>query len=111
MTVFFFRFWMGTFPTSYGVYITQSIRCARVSSHMTDFNARNKIFTAELLEQGYRYPIHYELVFGLGLACQAAAKGLSCHIKNQVLPKHLRKKTSKCAKYRLSLRNKKDPLN
>ena len=36
--------------TSYGVYISQLIRCARVSSHVDDFNTRNK-----LLRQGYRY--------------------------------------------------------
>ena len=28
--------------TSYGVYISQLIRFARVSSHVADFNARNK---------------------------------------------------------------------
>ena len=41
--------------TSYGVYISQLIRFARVSSHVTDFNARNKSLTAKLLQQGYRY--------------------------------------------------------
>ena len=46
--------------------------------------------------------------FGLNLACKA--KGLSCHTKNQSLPKHLRKKTSKGAKYCLPLRYKNDPL-
>ena len=35
---------------SYGVYISQLIRFARVCSHVDDFNARNK-----LLKQGYRY--------------------------------------------------------
>ena len=40
---------------SYGVYISQLIRFARVSSHVTDFNTRNKLLTAELLNQGYRY--------------------------------------------------------
>ena len=35
--------------TSYGVYISQLIRFARVSSHVTDFNARNEISTAKLL--------------------------------------------------------------
>ena len=29
--------------TSYGVYISQLIRFARVSSHCTDFNTRNQI--------------------------------------------------------------------
>ena len=31
---------------SYGVYITQLIRFAGVSSHVADFNTRNKILTA-----------------------------------------------------------------
>ena len=41
--------------TSYGVYISQLIRFARVSSHDYDFNTRNKVLTAQLLKQGYRY--------------------------------------------------------
>ena len=41
--------------TSYGVYISQLIRFASVSSHVVDFNARNKSLTAKLLQQGYRY--------------------------------------------------------
>ena len=66
--------------TSYGVYIFQLIRFARVSSHVVDFNARNKSLTAKLLQQGYRYHTlrktfskfyrrHYELVskFSVGL--------------------------------------------
>ena len=59
--------------TSYGVYISQLIRFARVSSHVADFNASNKSLTAKLLQQGYRYHKlrktfskfyrqHYELV-------------------------------------------------
>ena len=36
-------------------YISQLIRFARVSSHVVDFNARNKSLTAKLLQQGYRY--------------------------------------------------------
>ena len=40
---------------SYGIYISQLIRFARVSSHVTDFNTRNKLLTAKLLNQGYRY--------------------------------------------------------
>ena len=40
---------------SYGVYISQLIRFARVSSHVTDFNTRNTLLTAKLLNQGYRY--------------------------------------------------------
>ena len=41
--------------TSYGLYISQLIRLARVSSHVDDFNTRNKVLTAKLLRQGYRY--------------------------------------------------------
>ena len=40
---------------SYGVYISQLICFARASSHVTDFNNRNKFLTAKLLKQGYRY--------------------------------------------------------
>ena len=66
--------------TSYGVYISQLIRFARVSSHVADFNARNKSLTAKLLQQGYQYHKlrktfskfycrHYKLVsnFNVGL--------------------------------------------
>ena len=65
---------------SYGVYISQLIRFARVCSHVDDFNARNKCLTAKLLKQGYRYHKlrkafskfyrqHYELIsrFNVGL--------------------------------------------
>ena len=77
-----FPFLDGAVPrsTSYGVYISQLIRFARVSSHVADFNARNKSLTAKLLQQGYRYyrlrktfskfyRRHYELVskFNVGL--------------------------------------------
>ena len=40
---------------SYGVYISQLIRFARASAHVTDFNNRNKFLTPKLLKQGYRY--------------------------------------------------------
>ena len=40
---------------SYGVYISQFIRFARVSSHVDDFNTRHKVLTAKLPKQGYRY--------------------------------------------------------
>ena len=40
---------------SYGVYISQLIRFARVCSHVDDFYTRNKFLTAKLLKQGYRY--------------------------------------------------------
>ena len=77
-----FPFLDGDVPrsTSYGVYISQLIRFARVSSHVADFNARNKSLTAKLLQQGYRYHKlrktfskfyrrHYEFVskFNVGL--------------------------------------------
>ena len=77
-----FPFLDGDVPrsTSYGDYISQLIRFARVSSHVVDFNARNKSLTAKLLQQGYRYHKlrktfskfyrrHYELVskFNVGL--------------------------------------------
>ena len=38
--------------TTYGVYISQIIRVARVSSHVDDFNTRNKVLTKHL-RQGY----------------------------------------------------------
>ena len=41
--------------TSYGVYISQLIRFARASSHVADFNTRNKFLTQKILKQGYRY--------------------------------------------------------
>ena len=41
--------------TSYGVYISQLIRFARASSHVADFNMRNKLLTQKHLKQGYRY--------------------------------------------------------
>ena len=59
-----FDFYIVNFPfldddvprsASYGVYISQLIRFARVSSHVVDFNTRNKVVTAKLLRQGYRY--------------------------------------------------------
>ena len=40
---------------SYGVYISQLIRFARVCSHVEGLSARNKCLTAKLLKQGYRY--------------------------------------------------------
>ena len=65
---------------SYGVYISQLIRFARVCSHVDEFNTRNKFLTAKLLKQGYRYHKlrevfskfyrrHYELIskFNVGL--------------------------------------------
>ena len=42
------------FP-SYGVYISQLIRFARLCSNVDDFNNSNLFLTAKLLKQGYRY--------------------------------------------------------
>ena len=39
---------------SYGVYISQLIRFARVCSNLDDFNNKNLFLTAKLLKQGYR---------------------------------------------------------
>ena len=52
-----FPFLDGDVPrrASYGVYISQLIRFARVCNHVADFNARNKCLTAKLLQQGYLY--------------------------------------------------------
>ena len=44
-----------TRSASYGVYISQLIRFARVSNHVDGFNTRNEVLTAKLLRQGYRY--------------------------------------------------------
>ena len=77
-----FPFLDGEVPssTSYWVYISQLIRFARVSSHVADFNARNKSLTAKIVQQSYRchklrntlskfYRRHYELLskFNVGL--------------------------------------------
>ena len=77
-----FPFLDGDVPrrASYGVYISQLIRFARVCNHVTDFNARNKCLMAKLLQQGYRhhklrktfskfYRRHYELIsiYNVGL--------------------------------------------
>ena len=48
-----FDFYIVNFP--FLDYISQLIRFARVSSHVDDFNTRNKVLTAKLLRQGYRY--------------------------------------------------------
>ena len=44
---------------SYGVYISQLIRSARVCSNVDDFNNINLFLTAKLLKQGYRYHKHF----------------------------------------------------
>ena len=87
-----FPFLDGDVPgrASYGVYISQLIRFARVWNHVADFNARNQCSTAKLLKQGYRYHKlrktfskfyrrHYELIskFNVGrktLLCEDLSK-------------------------------------
>ena len=55
--IVYFLFLDGDVPrsTSYGVSISQLIRLGRASSHVTDFNTRNKLLTQKLLKQGYQY--------------------------------------------------------
>ena len=52
-----FPFLDGDVPrsTSYGVYLSQLIHFARASSHVTDFNSRNKLLTQKLIKQGHWY--------------------------------------------------------
>ena len=52
-----FPFLDGDVPRStyYGVYISQLFRFARASSHVADFNTRNKLLTQKLLKKGYGY--------------------------------------------------------
>ena len=87
-----FPFLDGDVPrcASYGVYISQLIRFARVCIHVTDFNARNKCLKAKLVQQGYRYHNlrktfskfyhrHYELIskYDVGLnklLCEGLSK-------------------------------------
>ena len=48
-----FPFLDGDVPrlASYGVYISQLIRFARISSHVDDFNTRNKVLAAKILNK------------------------------------------------------------
>ena len=52
-----FPFLDGDVPrsTSYGVNISTLIHFAGASSHVADFNTRNKLLTQKLLKQGYLY--------------------------------------------------------
>ena len=87
-----FPFLDGDVPrsTSCGVYISQLIRFARVSSHVDDFNTRNTVLTAKLLRQGYRYHKirkafskfylrHFDIVskYNVGLKTLLLLEGLS----------------------------------
>ena len=88
-----FPFLDGDVPRSpsYGVYISQLIRFARVCFNVDDFDNRNLFLTAELLKQGYRYHKirktfskfyhrHSELIvkynIGLKLFCSKAYQNL-----------------------------------
>ena len=73
---------------SYGVYISQLIRFARVCSHVEDLNARNKYLTAKLLKHGCRYHKfrkvfskfyrrHYELISKFNVGLNSLLQGLS----------------------------------
>ena len=57
LTFSIFPFLDGDVPrsTSYGFYISQLICFARASSHVADFNTRNKLLTQKLLKKGYWY--------------------------------------------------------
>ena len=52
-----FPFLEGDVPLapSYGVYISQLVRYARICSCVSDFNNKNRFITEKLLKQGYRY--------------------------------------------------------
>ena len=52
-----FPFLEGDVPLapSYGVYISQLVRYARICSDVSDFNDKNRFITEKLLKQGYRY--------------------------------------------------------
>ena len=45
----------GPCSSSDGVYISQLIRFVRASSHVAEFNTRNKLLTQKLLKPGYRH--------------------------------------------------------
>ena len=70
---------------SYGVYISQLVRYARVCSDVSDFNDRNLCLTEKLLHQGFRYhkliktfsKFYYryiELLRKFGSTCRALIK-------------------------------------
>ena len=91
-----FPFLDGDVPRSpsYGVYISQLIRFARVCSNVDDFNNRNLFLIAKLLKQGYRYHKirkafskfyhrHSELIvkYNIGLKSASATR----HIRTYIL--------------------------
>ena len=62
-----FLFLDGDVPrsTSYGVYISQLIRFARVSSHVDDFNTRDNVLTEKLLRLHKAFSKFYRRHFDL----------------------------------------------
>ena len=73
-----FPFLDGNVPrsTSYGVYVSQLIRFARVSSHVDDFNTRNKF--RKVFSKFYRR--HFDLVskYNVGLSLsEISYRGMS----------------------------------
>ena len=90
-----FPFLHGDVPLSpsYGGYISQLIRFARVCSYVDDFNNRNLFLTAKLLKQGYRYHKirkafskfyhrHSELIvkYSIGLKISSATRHIRIYI-------------------------------
>ena len=55
--IVYFPYLDGYFPRfpSYGLYISQLIRFARVCSNVSDFNNRNQILTVKLIKHCYIY--------------------------------------------------------
>ena len=65
-----FPFLDGVVPrsTSYGVYIFQLLRNIRVSSHVDDFNTRNKVSTSKLLRIVSKYNVGWKTLLLQGLS-------------------------------------------
>ena len=84
-----FPFLDGDIPrsTSYGVYISQHIRFAAVSSHVDDFTTRKKVLTAKLIRQRSRYhklrkafSKFYRRHFDLVSKCNVGLKHFFCKV-------------------------------
>ena len=61
------HFYMVPRSTSYGVYISQLIGFARASSHVADFNTRNKLLTKKTCSKFYRRYNDLRSKFQVGL--------------------------------------------
>ena len=91
---------------SYGVYISQLIRYARVCSDVSDFNDRNLCITEKLLSQGFRYNklIKTFTKFFHKYKTLASKYGCTCHnlIKNGIShPTFYGNVVNKARKFRL----------